>query len=740
MAAIDAWSGGDRPTTAPAGGAARLLTALLAGLLGGFLTLAAAIAYPALVFSGPLAPHLGIGITLALFSGAVLGLIFAWQSTIPSVIGNAQMAAVVVLGTIAAMITDLAPEPARLGTLLVVIAIATLGLGLGFVLLGALRLGNVIRYFPFPVIGGFLGYVAWLMIAGAVTALTGEQLTPAGLKLLVEPEKLYLWLPSLVLALALVVVQRRRKHFLNVPAMLLATLLGFWLWAWLGGRSQAGLLEAGLVLAPLQPDEVWSPWRLPEALATADWAVVLAVLPKLALVLMVAMISLLMNATTLEVVSRQAVDLNRELITAGMGNLAAGLGGGLPGYHSVSASLLPQHLGTQSRLVGLVSAAICLLTLIFGGPLLACVPKLLVGVLLLYLALGIIAELAFDRVWLVSRGERLVMLLVFMALVFVGVVEGIVFGIVAGLAVFAVNYARTDVVRGQGSGLVYASNVLRPPAQTALLEEAAEAIHVVRLQGFLFFGTAHRLIEEIGGQLAARRTVPLRFLVLDFSRVTGADSSALASFVRLMTEANNRGFEVLLAAVPDAVSSLIDTARSGAQPRVFADLDHALEQAEEALLAAAAPAASTAVQPANPELAQVLDDPAMRQRFICYAEPIVWQPGEAVIVQGEPATAMYFIETGQLTARLALADGGMVRVRTLLPGTVVGEVGCYLNVPRTLTLVAQSLVRAWAIDRDGLARMRREAPDLAADFHLGLVRVTAARLAALTRYLEHHDR
>ena len=740
MAAIDAWPGDDRPARAPARGAKRLLTALLAGLLGGFLTLAAAITYPAVIFAGPLAPHLGVGITLALFSGSVLGLVFAWQSTIPSVVGNAQMSAAVVLGTIAVVITELAPEQAQLGTLLVVIAIATLGLGLGFVLLGALKLGNAIRYFPFPVIGGFLGYVAWLMIAGGMAAMTGEQLTLANLPSFAAPEMLLRWLPSLVLAVLLLVLQRRRKHFLNVPVMLLATLLGFWCWAWLAGSSQAELLEAGRVLAPLQPDEVWSPWRLPEALAVADWAVVLAVLPKLALVLMVAMISLLMNATTLEVASRQAVDLNRELVTAGMGNLAAGLGGGLPGYHSVSASLLPQHLGTQSRLVGLISAAICLSTLVFGGPLLAFVPKLLVGVLLLYLALAIVAELAFDRIWLVSHGERLVMLLVFMTLVFVGVVEGIVLGVVAGLALFAVSYARTDVVRGQGNGLVYASNVLRPPVQTAMLEQQAEAIHAVRLQGFLFFGTAHRLIEEIGAELAGPRAVPLRFLVLDFSRVTGADSSAIASFVRLMAEARSQGFEILLTAVPDAVSSLIDAARSGPEPLVFADLDHALEHAEEALLQAAAPAASTAGKPANPQLAQVLNDPAMRQRFICYATPMVWQPGEAVIVQGEPATAMYFIETGQLTARLALADGGTVRVRTLLPGTVVGEVGCYLDVPRTLTLIAQTLVRAWAIDRDGLERMRREAPDLAADFHLGLVRVTAARLAALTRYLEHHDR
>jgi SulP family sulfate permease len=452
------------------------------------------------------------------------------------------------------------------------------------------------------------------------------------------------------------------------------------------------------------------------------------------------MITLLMNASTLEAASRRAVDLNRELITAGIGNLAAGLGGGLPGHHSVSAGLLPHYLGTQSRLVGLVSAAVCGATLAVGGPLLGFVPKLLIGLVLFYLALDLTIDLAVDRWPLVSRGERLVMLAVFATLVAVGFVEGIVLGIVAGLAVFAVNYARTGVVRAQGSGLAYASNVVRPPAQVSALEEVAEAIHVVRLQGFLFFGTAHRLLDEIGTQLAAARAVPLRFLVLDFARVTGADSSAIASFARLLDEAESRGFQILLAAVPPPVRALIDVVGRGVDLKLFADLDHCLEHAENELLAKAVPGGGPDGHEAAGDLAEVLADPMLRRRLLTYARPVTWRPGQTVIVQGELSNAMYFIERGRLTARLKLSQGGTVRVTTLLPGTVVGEIGCYLDLPRTLTLIAESTVTAWAIDREALERMRQKEPDLAADFHYRMVRLASSRLAALTRYLEHHDR
>ncbi len=719
---------------------ARLLPAITAGLIGGLLTLSAALAYPAVVFNGPLAPYLGTGITLALFTSMVLGAIVAWQSSYPAAIAQAQIETAVVLGSIATVITEVAAAEAQLGTVLVVIAIASITLGVIFVLLGAFRLGNAVRYIPFPVIGGFLGYIAWLLAKGGMATLIGRPLAIDVMPDLVAPAMLLHWLPAALLAAALLILQARRRHYLNVPAVLVTALAAFWLVAWLSGADLASLLAGGYVLEPLPLGQGWSPMRLPAAMEAVDWGVVVTVLPNILVVSLVALITLLVTASTLEVASRRPVDLDRELIVTGVGNLAAALGGGLPGYHSVSASLLPSYMGTRSRLVGLIGAAMCAATLLFGGPLLAFVPKLLIGLVLLYLAFDIAAELIVERWPMLRLGERAVLLLVLVTLIGVGFMEGIVLGVVAGLADFAIKYARTDVVRGQGNGLVYASNVLRPSAQTAWLEATAEAIHVVRLQGFLFFGTAHRLIEEIGGQLAGPRTVPLRFLVLDFSRVTGADSSAIASFVRLMAAAESRAFQVLLSAVPETVAGLISTAPGSSAALIFADLDHGLEHAEDALLQAAAPAVADEEQQASLEFGHVLDDPAMRRRFRSYALPVTWQAGDLVMGQGERSTAMYFIETGQLTASLALADGGIVRLRTLLPGTVVGEVGCYLDVPRTLTLVAESAVSAWAIDRDGLERMRREAPDLAADFHLGLVRVTVARLAALTRYLEHHDR
>ena len=459
---------------------------------------------------------------------------------------------------------------------------------------------------------------------------------------------------------------------------------------------------------------------------------VLRQLPQIVIVSLVAMIALLVIASSLEVATRADIDLDQELRVAGIGNLLSGLGGGLPGYQSASASLLSHYIGTKSRLVGLISAGICASVLLFGGPLLAYVPKLLLGLVLIYLALGIAADLALDRWPKLSLADRGILLLVLLSLIWLGFVQGIVIGIIAGLAVFAFNYARIDAVRAAGSGTSYASNVLRPPAQRRLLADHGEAIRVTRLQGYLFFGSAHRILQRISARLTLPGAMPLHFLLLDLERVDGANSSTIFSLMRLIEQADQRGVMVLWSAVPESVTAALRSAGLDLdrRTRLFLDLDHALEHAEDVVLdrlAGAAPelAASAYAFPAL----------AIGEGILAYGTRVTWRAGEHAIRQGERSEEMYFIESGRLTARLEQASGGHVRLRTILPGTVIGEVACYLGLPRSASVVADQDSSAFRITKDALERMRGENAELAVAFHEFMARAAAERLAHNTAML-----
>lgn len=79
------------------------------------------------------------------------------------------------------------------------------------------------------------------------------------------------------------------------------------------------------------------------------------------------------------------------------------------------------------------------------------------------------------------------------------------------------------------------STVRRPSAHRAYLREASKQTTIVRLQGFLFFGTITNVEESIRSLVEGNswRENPILFLVVDLSLVYGVDMSAAEAFVRL---------------------------------------------------------------------------------------------------------------------------------------------------------------------------------------------------------------
>src|SRR5690606_32232211 len=95
------------------------------------------------------------------------------------------------------------------------------------------------------------------------------------------------------------------------------------------------------------------------------------------------------------------------------------------------------------------------------------------------------------------------------------------------------------------------SNVDRPPQQRRLLEDRGSEVLVLRLQGFIFFGTANSVLQQVRRRAESRETGRLGFVVLDFRRVTGLDSSAAFSLSRCMQLAEKHGFQLVLTQLSD---------------------------------------------------------------------------------------------------------------------------------------------------------------------------------------------
>ncbi len=89
---------------------------------------------------------------------------------------------------------------------------------------------------------------------------------------------------------------------------------------------------------------------------------------------------------------------------------------------------------------------------------------------------------------------------------------------------------------------------------------------------------------------------------------------------------------------------------------------------------------------------------------------------------------MFFLVSGQLTAQLARDDGTTARLRTISPGSVMGELGLYLGAARTASVVADVPSTVYRLSREALESVERDHPEVAAELHAWLARLMARRI------------
>ena len=97
---------------------------------------------------------------------------------------------------------------------------------------------------------------------------------------------------------------------------------------------------------------------------------------------------------------------------------------------------------------------------------------------------------------------------------------------------------------------------------------------------------------------------------------------------------------------------------------------------------------------------------------------------------------MFFVETGLLSVQLQVKGGVPMRLRTITPGAVVGEIGMYLGTPRTATIIAEEPSTVYSLTRENLAKMQEEHPEVAAVVHQYIAYTLSQRLMSTTEVLE----
>jgi SulP family sulfate permease len=158
----------------------RLIPSVTAGLIVSIIVVIVSVSLATLIFSGDMEQYLPQGIGLMLFSGVLITAIIAIWSSYPGMVAYPQERVAPILAVVAAVVSrnmaDTASTEEIFFTVVAAVTLASLASGVFLFALGTFKLGALIRFIPYPVIGGFLAGTGWLLVRGSLGVMMGKHL------------------------------------------------------------------------------------------------------------------------------------------------------------------------------------------------------------------------------------------------------------------------------------------------------------------------------------------------------------------------------------------------------------------------------------------------------------------------------------------------------------------------------------------------------------------------------------
>lgn len=472
----------------------------------------------------------GAGPAAGLYGAVLVGLFASLFGSTPTLISEPTGPMTVIMTAVIAQLIAANPEQGMAMAFTVVMLAGVMQM-----LFGALKLGHYVTMMPYTVISGFMTGIGIILIVLQLGPFLGQAPPPGGvtgtLSTLpamfnsIRPEETALALFSFGL---LVLFPRRFSRI--VPPQLLALVMGTLISVFL--LSDAGIRRIGEI-----------PTGLPElqlpVFTAAQWQLMIV---EAAVLAVLGSIDALLTSVIAENMTRKESDSNKELFGQGMGNLASGLFGGIPGAGATMGTVVNIQTGGRSALSGLTRAVLLLIVVLWAADLTEQIPLAVLAGIAVKVGIDIIDWSFLKRAHHVSYKAAMIMYGVIALTVFVDLITAVAIG------VFIANVLTIARMEKVQSGAVKAIHDANPEHdhdltrdEQTLLGRANGKILVFALGGPLLFGVA-KAISRKHAVLKGHEV-----LVIDFTEVPvlGVSSSlALENIILEDLKADNPVFIV----------------------------------------------------------------------------------------------------------------------------------------------------------------------------------------------------
>lgn len=343
--------------------------------------------------------------------------------------------------------------------------------------LGLLGVGKYIRYFPYPVVSGFMSGVGLIIVFLQLWPLMGSKSPKSTIEVFThisEPLAAINWAAIGLGVLTLVVNYTFPLITKKIPSVLVALLVGT-------GVALALGLEVPVIgdipkgLPPLQ---------LGALLTVSPEHFVFIIQSGMTLALLGSIDSLLTSVIA-DNITKDRHNSKWELVGQGIGNVVAAMFGGIPGAGATKGTVVAIKSGAKTRLSGITHGVFQLVALLGLGTLVAYIPLSVLAGLLISVGVAIIDYKGFKHILDVPKSDSLVMIVVLVWTVFGNLIHAVAAGVVLASVLFmkqASDLAETETT----VSMLDPEPVWDDEADVA--KQAPKNIYIKHLYGPLFFG------------------------------------------------------------------------------------------------------------------------------------------------------------------------------------------------------------------------------------------------------------
>ena len=404
-------------------------------------------------------------------------------------------------------------------------------------LLGLLKMGFIVNFLSKPVISGFTSAAAIIICINQLKHILGISI--------LQSNKIHIFtsalmqsetpinLHSLIIGIVSIILLILIKGWSSkIPSALVIVIIGI-CWVTFTHQIQPSVAIVGNIPDGL-PNFSFPPLK---------WEIIKELIPISLTIALVAFMEAISIAKSIQEKHKTyEINPNQELLALGASNMIGSFFQSYPTTGGFSRTAVNNEAGAKTGVAALISALIVAIILTFFTDWFYYLPKSVLGAIIIVAVIKLIDYKYAIRLYKIRKDEFLVLLITFIATLFIGITEGILFGIIFSFLLLVYRTSKPHYAfLGRIGSTNYFKNIKRFPDEVVLRDD----LIILRFDAQLFFGNIHFFKKLVFDSLN-KNPRKVKGFIINARSMNYIDSTAIEQLIDIIEKIQEKGIRVML--------------------------------------------------------------------------------------------------------------------------------------------------------------------------------------------------